>query len=273
MRSFILGLLCTLAIVARGGTASDLGDDPATFDQQIDTAYLKHDVAFMAAVMADDVRFTHSGGDVWTKLQSLDAARSHNDLERNVDSVDVERHGDVIETFGHIQVKTPNQDRPEYHVYYVRLYARRERGWQLLSHRTVRQVTGPLSPASQSETRTTSVGRGSGFRDVPETIFPDVYRPGNGVTFPRVLHEVRPQYTSDAMRANVQGGVLLACVVRPDGSVGDVHVVRSLDPTFGLDQEAIKSAKQWRFVPGTRQGEPVAVAITIEMTFTLGKPD
>jgi protein TonB len=96
-----------------------------------------------------------------------------------------------------------------------------------------------------------------------------VYRPGNGVTLPRVLREVRPQYTSDAMRAKVQGTVLLECVVRPDGGVGDVQVIRSLDPTFGLDQEAIKAAKQWRFAPGTRLGEPVSVLITIELTFTL----
>jgi TonB family protein len=95
------------------------------------------------------------------------------------------------------------------------------------------------------------------------------YRPGNGVTLPRVLREIKPQYTSDAMRAKVQGTVLLECVVRTDGSVGDVQVVRSLDPTFGLDQEAVKAARQWRFAPGTRQGEPVAVLITIELTFTL----
>ena len=96
-----------------------------------------------------------------------------------------------------------------------------------------------------------------------------VYRPGNGVQLPRLLKEVRPQYTSDAMRAKVQGTVLLECVVRADGSVGDVLVARSLDPTFGLDQEAIKAAKQWRFAPGTRMGEAVAVLITIELTFTL----
>ena len=71
------------------------------------------------------------------------------------------------------------------------------------------------------------------------------------------------------MRAKVQGVVLLECIVRPDGSVSDVNVVRSLDPTFGLDQEAIKAAKQWRFRPGTRFGEPVAVLVTIELTFTL----
>jgi protein TonB len=95
------------------------------------------------------------------------------------------------------------------------------------------------------------------------------YRIGNGVISPQVLREVKPQYTADAMRAKVQGTVLLECIVMPDGSVGQVQIVRSLDPTFGLDQEAVKAAKQWRFVPGTRFGEPVAVLVTIELTFTL----
>jgi periplasmic protein TonB len=95
------------------------------------------------------------------------------------------------------------------------------------------------------------------------------FRPGNGVNLPQPLKEVKPQYTADAMRAKVQGTVLLECVVLPDGSVGNVEVVRSLDSTFGLDQEAIKAAKQWRFKPGTRFGEPVAVLVTIELTFTL----
>ena len=95
------------------------------------------------------------------------------------------------------------------------------------------------------------------------------YRPGSGITLPTVLREVKPAYTADAMRAKVQGSVWLECIVMPDGSVGDVKVTRSLDPIFGLDQEAIKAAKQWRFRPGMRQGEPVPVIITIELTFTL----
>ena len=95
------------------------------------------------------------------------------------------------------------------------------------------------------------------------------YRPGNGVLLPKVLREVKPQYTADAMRAKVQGTVLLECVVNPDGTVGSVEVVKSLDRTFGLDGEAVKAARQWRFAPGTRFGEPVAVLVTIELTFTL----
>jgi TonB family protein len=95
------------------------------------------------------------------------------------------------------------------------------------------------------------------------------YKPGAGITLPRVLREVKPQYTPDAMRAKVQGSVWLECIVMPDGSVGDVRVTKSLDPVFGLDQEAIRAAKQWRFTPGIRQGEPVPVIISIELTFTL----
>jgi len=97
----------------------------------------------------------------------------------------------------------------------------------------------------------------------------DVYRPGNGVSQPRLLREVKPQYTADAMRAKVQGTVLVVCVVRADGTITDVRVARSLDPTFGLDQQAVAAVRQWTFAPGTRMGEPVAVQITVELTFTL----
>jgi TonB family protein len=120
--------------------------------------------------------------------------------------------------------------------------------------------------------RGSGIGPGAGSGLGPGTgggVGGGAYQPGNGVTVPRVLHEEKPQYTSDAMRAKVQGTVLVQCVVRTDGSVGDVQVVRSLDPTFGLDQEAVKAARKWRFDPGRLRGEAVPVLITIELTFTL----
>jgi periplasmic protein TonB len=95
------------------------------------------------------------------------------------------------------------------------------------------------------------------------------YRPGSGVSSPRVLEEKKPSYTADAMRAKVQGAVWLECIVMEDGTVGHVRVTRSLDSVFGLDQEAIKAARLWKFVPGMREGKPVPVLITIELTFTL----
>ena len=96
-----------------------------------------------------------------------------------------------------------------------------------------------------------------------------VYRIGNGVVSPILVQEFKPGYTGEAMRAKIQGIVVLEAVVLPDGSVGNVQITRSLDPNFGLDQEAIKTVKKWRFRPGTRFGQPVPVLVEIELTFTL----
>ena len=58
-------------------------------------------------------------------------------------------------------------------------------------------------------------------------------------------------------------------IMLPDGTVENVQVRKSLDRTYGLDEEAIKAARQWRFEPGTRNGAPVAVLVAIELTFTV----
>jgi periplasmic protein TonB len=96
-----------------------------------------------------------------------------------------------------------------------------------------------------------------------------VFEPGNGVSLPAVVREVKPQYTPEARAAKIQGTVLLETVVLSDGTVGDTKVVQSLDTKFGLDNQAIKAAQQWKFKPGMKDGQPVAVRIAIELTFTL----
>lgn len=65
------------------------------------------------------------------------------------------------------------------------------------------------------------------------------------------------------------GTVWMTAVVLASGAVGAVDVVESLDAEHGLDQRAIDATRQWKFEPGTREGKPVAVEVTIEMTFTL----
>jgi periplasmic protein TonB len=99
-----------------------------------------------------------------------------------------------------------------------------------------------------------------------------VYRPGNGVTRPRVISDPpKPSYTADAMRAKVQGLIGLEAVVSPDGTVGEIRVTRSLDRRFGLDDEAVATLKKWRFVAGAKDGVAVPVLVEVEMSFTLGK--
>ena len=96
-----------------------------------------------------------------------------------------------------------------------------------------------------------------------------VYRPGNGVSLPVVVKQVKALYTQEAMDAHIEGTVGLEVVVQADGAVGDVKVARSLDPTYGLDQEAVKAMKQWQFKPGTKDGKAVAVRVDVEIRFTL----
>jgi len=101
----------------------------------------------------------------------------------------------------------------------------------------------------------------------------EVSKPGQGVTLPKPIHEEKPQYTKAAMAAGIQGSVLLNVVVQKDGTVGQVDIAQSLDKVYGLDESAIKAARGWRFEPGTKDGTPVAVLVTIELTFTLRKKD
>jgi TonB family protein len=98
-----------------------------------------------------------------------------------------------------------------------------------------------------------------------------IYKAGNGVTLPQVVREVKPKYTPAAMQAKIQGSVWLECVVGRDGKVTDIEVTKSLDTEYGLDDEAVAAARQWEFRPGQKDGKPVAVRITLELTFTLKK--
>jgi TonB family protein len=93
------------------------------------------------------------------------------------------------------------------------------------------------------------------------------YRVGSGVATPKVIREVKPRYTADAMFAKVQGAVLLECVVDVDGAVSDARVTQSLDPV--LDIQALNAARQWQFEPGTKDGSSVPVIVTIQLGFTL----
>jgi TonB family protein len=69
------------------------------------------------------------------------------------------------------------------------------------------------------------------------------------------------------MSEKAQGSVEVQAVVDVDGTVNQARIVRSLHPE--LDEQAILAVKQWRFAPGTMNGQPVPVLVEIELTFTL----
>ncbi len=93
------------------------------------------------------------------------------------------------------------------------------------------------------------------------------YRPGGGVTNPVALYKPEPKYTEEARQAKIQGSVLLSLVVDENGIARNIKVARPLDP--GLDQSAMDTLRQWKFRPGQKDGNPVAVAAQIEVTFRL----
>src|SRR5688500_12116286 len=82
-----------------------------------------------------------------------------------------------------------------------------------------------------------------------------VFRPGQGVTSPEVIYEVKPRYTAEARRARIEGIVEVQAIVEASGDIGAVRVVRSLDKDFGLDNRAIAAVREWRFKPGKKDGE------------------
>jgi TonB family protein len=92
-----------------------------------------------------------------------------------------------------------------------------------------------------------------------------------GVTLPKVISEVKPQYTPEALRAKIEGTVMMTAVVRTDGTPDDIEITMSLDTEYGLDEQAVAALSQWRFEPGRKDGKPVSVRVAIEMRFWLKK--
>ena len=94
-------------------------------------------------------------------------------------------------------------------------------------------------------------------------------RPGNGVTSPEPIARATPLYTAEAVRARAQGVIVVECVVETDGVCGETRIVQAFTPPFGLDQQALATARRWRFRPGMRGNVPVPVLVKFEIGFAI----
>ncbi len=94
-----------------------------------------------------------------------------------------------------------------------------------------------------------------------------LYKIGNGVSPPVAIYQPDPEYSEEARKAKYQGLVMLAVVVGPDGRCHYIKVVHSLG--MGLDEKAVEKVKEWKFEPAKKDGQPVAVAINVEVNFRL----
>ena len=111
---------------------------------------LRGDVAFLDSVYAPSFRFKHSTGALEERAPRLAAlrARTTQVYARDLDSLDVEVHGDVALTTGRIHVRQESTDPQwrEYTIRYARVYVRHEGRWRLLTHHSTGESFGPLRP-------------------------------------------------------------------------------------------------------------------------------
>lgn len=104
----------------------------------------------------------------------------------------------------------------------------------------------------------------------PTDVAPPAFRANpntSSLVYPKLLREVKPRYARDAMRRKVEGVLVLDAIVGIDGRVTSAVVSRSLDRK--LDAQGVGAARRWRFEPGLKDGVPVPVLVTIELSFVL----
>ena len=83
----------------------------------------------------------------------------------------------------------------------------------------------------------------------------------------RVLFKPEPQYTEEARKNSITGTVILRVVFSRTGEVTNIRAMQSLQG--GLTEKAIAAARQIRFVPATRNGQPVSMYMQLEYNFNL----
>jgi TonB family protein len=136
--------------------------------------------------------------------------------------------------------------------------------------RSEKESNGPGTGAGVGTGAGTGIGegRGSGLGDGSGGgTGGGPFRPGSGIEPPRLLSEVKPDYPEDARRRGVEGAVDLEIVVRRDGSVGDIKILKGL--SADLNNRAVQAVRQWRFSPARRLGAPVDVIVEVSVEFKM----
>jgi TonB family protein len=134
---------------------------------------------------------------------------------------------------------------------------------------TASPAASPPNAQSGSEGAASVSGGATGSQPAaaPSINGKPIWRVGKDVKPPRVLSDPDPEYSTLARSAGYQASVVLWLVVDTDGSAKRIRVQQGAG--MGLDEAAIAAVKNWRFESATRNGEPVAVMINVEVNFRL----
>jgi TonB family protein len=119
--------------------------------------------------------------------------------------------------------------------------------------------------ASAKEIRTKLASANS--RDYPGTAVSSAMKVGPGVTPPKLLLKVEPDYSDEARMLKYAASVSLKVVIDVDGYAKDIRVFQSAG--LGLDEKAVQAVAKWRFKPGESAGVPVPVQAQIEVNFKM----
>jgi len=108
-----------------------------------------------------------------------------------------------------------------------------------------------------------------GIPDAPPSDGPlgPVFQLTGDISPPEKIYFPSPRYTEEGRQARIQGVVILEAVVDALGDVTRVKVLKGLP--FGLSEEAVATAKQWKFRPAMRGGKPVSVYLNLTIRFSL----
>jgi len=103
----------------------------------------------------------------------------------------------------------------------------------------------------------------AGNREVPLTSLRT--DPLTDLAGPVPLRKVDPKYPPALVSARVQGDVILYAIIRKDGSVDSIQVVKGIEPR--LDQNAMEALARWKFRPAERRGDPVELEAVVTIPF------
>jgi TonB family protein len=115
-------------------------------------------------------------------------------------------------------------------------------------------------------------------QSLPNPDFFGIYHAGDGVTPPKLILPVEPEFSEKARKKKIGGNSVVSLIVATDGTATDIHVVKSIADTVSkkdreaaltLDQQAVKAVAQYRFEPATYRGTPVPYRLNVEVNYQI----
>jgi len=105
-----------------------------------------------------------------------------------------------------------------------------------------------------------------------------IYHAGDGVTPPKLIFSVEPEFSETARKKKIRGDCVVSLIVATNGTATDIHVAKSIADTvttkqreaaLELDQNAVKVVSQYRFTPATYHGTQVQYRMTVEVNYQI----